>query len=51
MRPPEQAQLVANAGKARQELGWKPKVSFEELVRKMVLSDYHALQGQDASCS
>jgi GDPmannose 4,6-dehydratase len=51
MRPPEQAQLVANAGKARQELGWKPKVSFEELVCMMVLSDYHALQGQDASCS
>jgi len=46
VRAPEQAQLVADASKARRELHWEPKVSFEELVKMMVLSDYHALRSQ-----
>jgi len=45
VRPPEQAQLTADSGKARRELGWQPKVSFDELVRMMVLSDYKAING------
>jgi GDPmannose 4,6-dehydratase len=31
--------LCGDASKARATLGWKPKVSFPELVRKMVDHD------------
>ena len=43
MRPPETTQLVADPSKARRELGWQPTVSFEEMVRRMVSSDYASL--------
>jgi GDPmannose 4,6-dehydratase len=35
-RPTEVNLLVADASKARQQLGWKPSVRFDELVRIMV---------------
>ena len=38
-RPAEVDLLVADATKARQKLGWFPKVSFKELVKRMVLQD------------
>jgi len=38
-RPAEVETLLGDASKARQELGWAPKVSFEELVTEMVASD------------
>ena len=38
-RPTEVDLLLGDASKARKELGWKPKVGFEELVRMMVDSD------------
>jgi len=38
-RPPETAQLVGNPAKAARGLGWKPTVSFRELVRRMVDAD------------
>ncbi len=38
-RPTEVDELCGDAQKARQELGWKPKVGFEELVRRMVDHD------------
>lgn len=38
-RPAEVQQLVANPSKARKELGWEPKVSFDQLVGKMVNAD------------
>jgi GDPmannose 4,6-dehydratase len=38
-RPPEKVKLVADASKARRELGWQPKVSFGELIRMMVKAD------------
>ncbi|KKN18900.1 hypothetical protein LCGC14_0951200 [marine sediment metagenome] len=31
--------LISNSAKARDELGWKPRTSFEELVQMMVNSD------------
>ena len=31
--------LLADASKARDELGWQPKISFEQLVRRMVDHD------------
>lgn len=39
VRPAEVHQLVADARRARKELGWKPRVSFTELVSLMVQSD------------
>lgn len=38
-RPIESSLLVGNPSKAREKLGWKPKVGFEELVRMMVKND------------
>jgi GDPmannose 4,6-dehydratase len=38
-RPAEVDLLVADAAKAQSQLGWKPKVGFEELVRMMVDAD------------
>ncbi len=38
-RPAEVEQLLGNSTKARNNLGWKPKITFEELVEKMVLYD------------
>lgn len=38
-RPTEVEQLLGDARKAREELGWKPQVTFEELVSMMVASD------------
>jgi GDPmannose 4,6-dehydratase len=41
MRPAEIEQLVGDPTKARQALGWEPKVGFEELVQMMVDNDVH----------
>jgi GDPmannose 4,6-dehydratase len=38
-RPAEVDTLVGDASKARQKLGWRPKVSFRELVAEMVAAD------------
>ena len=38
-RPAEVDLLVADASKAETELGWKPQVTFENLVRMMVEAD------------
>jgi GDPmannose 4,6-dehydratase len=38
-RPAEVDNLLGNSSLIRKELGWKPKTSFEELVKKMVESD------------
>jgi len=38
-RPSEVDALVADSTRARTELGWRPKVGFDELVRMMVESD------------
>ncbi len=42
-RPAEVDLLKADPSKARRELGWVPKVGFEELVRMMVDADVKAL--------
>jgi GDPmannose 4,6-dehydratase len=36
LRPLETGQTVADPSKARKQLGWKPIVSFEDMVHKMV---------------
>jgi GDPmannose 4,6-dehydratase len=44
-RPAEIEEVVADPAKARQVLGWQTRVSFEELVEKMVKADLEALSG------
>jgi len=38
-RPTEVESLLGDASKAKKELGWEPKITFDELVREMVLAD------------
>jgi GDP-mannose 4,6-dehydratase len=47
MRPADVDLLVADCSKARQKLGWSPKVTFEQLVEMMVEADLKRLK--DAS--
>ena len=35
-RPAEVELLIGDSSKARKKLGWKPKVTFEELIKKMM---------------
>lgn len=39
VRPPDALVLQGNPQKAHQELGWKPTISFEDIVTKMVDAD------------
>jgi GDPmannose 4,6-dehydratase len=47
-RPSEVDALLGDASKARDTLGWEPRVGFEELVRIMVDADMAALEDQMA---
>src|SRR6201747_3076706 len=38
-RPTEVDELIGDATKAREKLGWKPKTSFAQLVKEMVAGD------------
>jgi GDPmannose 4,6-dehydratase len=38
-RPTEVESLLGDASKAKNNLGWKPKISFAELVSSMVKED------------
>jgi GDPmannose 4,6-dehydratase len=42
LRPAEVDVLLGDASKARRELGWKPNVTFKDLVRLMVEADLEA---------
>jgi len=44
LRPAEVEQLIGDSSKAREELGWKPRTTFEELVRLMVDADLEMLK-------
>lgn len=43
-RPGEAVPLCGDASKARQELGWKPSRSFDEIVKEMVAADIERLE-------
>jgi len=43
MRPAEVDLLIGDASKAKQQLGWVPEVSFEELIQGMVDADLATL--------
>jgi GDPmannose 4,6-dehydratase len=44
VRAPEKTASVGDPSRARQRLGWEPRVSFEQLVERMVEADLRALQ-------
>ncbi len=46
-RPTEVETLLGDSSKAKRELGWSPKTSFEDLVQEMVESD-HKIAQRDA---
>ncbi|MEM7166229.1 MAG: GDP-mannose 4,6-dehydratase [Planctomycetota bacterium] len=46
VRPAEVDLLVGDPSRARDELGWEPKTTFEELIRCMVDSDLRLLEQQ-----
>jgi GDPmannose 4,6-dehydratase len=47
-RPAEVELLIGNPAKAKAELGWEPKVRFEELVRIMAEADWKLAQREKA---
>jgi GDPmannose 4,6-dehydratase len=44
MRPAEVDLLLGDPSKAKRTLGWEPKVSFEQMVERMVRSDINLLK-------
>jgi GDPmannose 4,6-dehydratase len=43
-RPTEVDSLLGDATKARQKLGWQPRIPFRDLVREMVAEDLKLAQ-------
>lgn len=43
-RPAEVDVLIGDAGKAREKLGWEPKIKFKDLVKIMIDSDFRKLK-------
>jgi GDPmannose 4,6-dehydratase len=43
VRPAEVDHLIGNPAKAERDLGWKPRTSFEELIRLMTRADLESL--------
>ncbi|HEY3789219.1 MAG TPA: GDP-mannose 4,6-dehydratase [Urbifossiella sp.] len=46
VRPAEVDLLIGDPSKAKAKLGWKPEVTFEKLIERMVKADLARLQGQ-----
>jgi GDPmannose 4,6-dehydratase len=51
LRPAEVDHLIGDAAKAKQELGWKPEVDFQQLVTMMVDADLARVSAAPASPS
>jgi GDPmannose 4,6-dehydratase len=49
IRPAEVDSLCGDATKAREKLGWKPRIGFEDLIRMMVRADLEAVQSAEAA--
>ena len=45
-RPAEVQSLIGDASKARQKLGWEPKINFDELVEEMVAADMQEAEAE-----
>jgi GDPmannose 4,6-dehydratase len=50
-RPSEVDSLLGDATKAREQLGWQPKTTFEELVTSMVDSDFEEAKREKSNQS
>lgn len=48
-RPAEVDHLIGDHAKAKRDLGWEPRTSFEQLIRLMVDADHKLLTGGGAS--
>jgi GDPmannose 4,6-dehydratase len=48
-RPAEVDHLIGDPAKAKQDLGWEPSVSFEQLIRMMVDADHELLSGRSSA--
>ena len=48
-RPTEVETLLGDPTKAKEKLGWTPKISFKQLVEEMVQADLQAAE-RDALC-
>jgi GDP-D-mannose dehydratase len=46
-RPTEVETLLGDPSKAKEKLGWTPKISFAELVAEMVREDLKAAEGDE----
>ncbi len=46
VRPPDPVPLVGDPSKARTQLGWEPRTSFEDLIAMMVEADLRELSAQ-----
>jgi GDPmannose 4,6-dehydratase len=44
LRPAEVEHLIGDAAKARDQLGWEPRTTFEEMIRLMVDADLEMLE-------
>jgi len=44
VRPAEVDHLIGDPSKAARDLGWKPRTSFEELIRLMTRADLELLR-------
>jgi GDPmannose 4,6-dehydratase len=44
VRAPETTPMVGDSSKARERLGWRPSIGFEQLVERMVRSDLEELR-------
>jgi GDPmannose 4,6-dehydratase len=49
IRPAEVDRLCADPSKARDELGWEPKIGFEELIAMMVDADMELLSAGESA--
>jgi GDPmannose 4,6-dehydratase len=49
LRPAEVDQLIGNAAKARERLGWQPTVEFRALIERMVDADLEAVRAELAT--
>jgi GDPmannose 4,6-dehydratase len=47
MRPAEVDHLIGDYSKAKEKLGWEPKVEFKELVQMMVDSDMEKIKKEN----
>ena len=45
IRPAEVDHLIGSAAKAKQQLGWQPSITFEQLIAMMVDADIARLSG------